>query len=378
MDVIKERIPLLLSQARTRATDRKAAEASLYSAEQILLSTRHSRMAGRYWWNTAAEHIAETWYSITADPDKAECCLLVLVGHESNTSAWIKMASGLRIALGAKYFERTWDCRTRKYLIMAEENADTCQHWCDCSNAWKSESDDWERSLNCLFRAESMATSFFDFMACANAWRRHYGRLKVMEWAGKASERAITSRDWLRCAEVGVEVDEFEIRRCLAKAEEKAGSCEDYLLCAFAIDRHMGTREFASVLRCLDCAERSRPDREDWCRLVSAGYAMRHNAEHVHEPVIGVANREAFETHYNNCLQRFLDIHPQTQDWLRLVKGIRWGFTRVTDVNFMLSAETAARSAQDWMDCAAVWGSSELPDAKKHASICRLRALRSK
>jgi hypothetical protein len=376
---LKERIPLLLSQARTRATDPKAAEVSLRAAERVLISARRSDPQWHWMWNYAARDIAEVWYSITADPDKAEGCLQhALVVQGKGTSAWIEMASSLRIALGARWRDRTWDGRTRKYLLRAEGSAIDCRDWCACASAWFSESDDRERALSCLHKAESKASSFRDFIVCAGVWKCHqeYGDMKVKYWTAKASERAVTFWHWLMCADMVAEADELATSRYLAAAEERAGSFVGYALCALASDQHLGARGFTGVMRCLALAERAIRNREEVRRLLVAAFWLRHRAEHDHEPVVGVANREGFEAYCDRCWESFLDIRPQTEDWLALLKGLHWRNADATKADFLLRAEGAARSALDWSKCADGWMLSKLPDARKNAAICRLKSLR--
>jgi hypothetical protein len=379
MDILQERIPMLITRAVSFEADRSPELVSLMTAERQLQSLGVPRKKDRWLRNRRATDIATAWFSITGNVDEAERCLQTCIGNEASTIAWTETASALRSALGLKWYDRSLDDRMRRYIVKAEEFADSCHDWCECASAWRCWVADNDRALSCLSRADECAGTFFDYVCCAQAWRT-YDYQKVTYWVSRASEKVLTAQGWLRCAELMhyCEKDDPETQAIidcyLTKAEAITRSHEGYIEWVFCADMCFGARGIERVMRALTKAEEVIEGMNDWCLQVATVMALKHRSHHLHEPVAGFANQDELESYYNQCMTGFARSGPTTQDWLKLVQRRRWKEPDDTDRHFMVRAEAAAHSSQDWQDCAKQWIELKLPESKKRAIASHLRS----
>ena len=327
--------------------------------------------------------IAATWFSVTGDVYQAERCLVNCIGFENNTRSWVETASFLRSALNIKSEDQTYSDHFRRFLLKAEELADSCADWCDCVSAWRFNVRDNERALSCLGRAEERATTFFDALLCACAWDG-YDYEKVKHWVGRAAGKTVTAHTWLRCAQ-SLHSSQKEdpatredIEEYLARAEAITGTFDGYIVWVSAADMCLGTRGIESVMRGLFKAESRIKDINEWCVLLATVINLRYRAQHFREPVAGIANVEELETYYKQCRKKFIRCRPKTHNWLYVTKRLYWKKPDDTEREFMAMAEASARSSQDWQDCAAQWMALKLPDSLKRAITCRLYSMKTR
>jgi hypothetical protein len=382
MDILQERIPTLITRAVSFDADRGADLPSLTTAEQQLQSLGVPRERDRWLRNRLATDIAKAWFSITGNPAEAERCLYACIANEASTTAWTDMAAAFRSALGLKWYDRSQDDRMRRYMLKAEEFADNCQDWCECVSSWRFTVEDNDRALSCLRRAEECAGTFFDYAACAWAWSR-YDYQKVLYWVSRASEKVLTARGWLRCAETlhycdKTDPETMELIECyLTRAEAITRIHEGYIGWSFCADMCLGARGIERVMHGLTNAERVIETMDDWCLQVAVVMALKHRAEHIHEQVAGIANREELEAYYDQCMDRFIRTRPATRDWLKLIQRLRWKDPDDVDRHFMSRAEASACSCRDWQDCARQWLDLKLPESKKRAIAARLHSIKT-
>jgi hypothetical protein len=107
MDILHERVPLLVRQAHVRAPDRGAVRRSLISAEQHLRSFGEPKRKDRQLRNQRAAEIARAWFSITGSTREADRSLQTCIGYEGDIDAWTATALAFRCALGLKQDDRS-------------------------------------------------------------------------------------------------------------------------------------------------------------------------------------------------------------------------------------------------------------------------------
>ena len=326
-----------------------------------------------------AGHIADACYEITRDTLQTEAWLDAFYRRFSDSAAWKWAAADIRDAT------RNPELAV-KFLLRAEEAAHDSQSWCHCAEGWHTIAKDPGRAAECMHRAERLARSFFPFTCCALGWARitPHDRETILAWIHRASEKAITPLDWLRCIWIIAGSERHEdprtvalIESFLGQAFDRASTVGTYRNISFSASYNLGTPGFPWVLKSLDAGEARCRTTDDWGSLLSQIVVLIDHRKDADENTPASFHVAELKERFGRQLARFEARHPTAQEWLRVIRAYGNRFPVMSATDCMLKAEAAARSAQDWLDCSEGWSSMPLADAKRNACICRLRAMQA-